>query len=77
MCGGESALLIGPRGFGSARQAVLSRLCVAVMGSAREREEAVLGNIAGATQLPTPPSPRCAKRSPTRREPRFSVIAAR
>jgi len=68
MCGGESGILIGPRVFGSAHQAVLSRLHLAVLGSAREREEAVLGNISGATQPPTPPTPplRQALANPTR-----------
>jgi len=68
MCGWESGLLIGPRGFGSARPAVLSRLCLAVLGSAREWKEAVLGNVSGATQPPTPPTPplRQALTNPTR-----------
>ena len=53
-CGGKSGLLIGPHGFGSARQAVLPRLPLAVLGSVREREEAVPGNVFGLMQPPTP-----------------------
>jgi len=77
-CEGESGLLIGtgPREFGSARQAVLRRPVWQSLGSARERQGAVLGNISGATEPPTPPTPPApSARQPDAPKPRFSVIA--